>query len=580
MKDTTKNKSLTEALISKKPATASKLFKEAMDQRLDELSKKTLGNYISRAVVNRDRHIKDSQSARSGMDALGNISIDNAKESQAKDNFRQILGDKERASREKMHKRERGILHALGKLTKEDLDEVEAPANFWNAGMSRANPIQVSQKQPAEPGQFKATNVKSPTRLADRDSALEGAPRATRQATADEATRRGPRTIELTGDWQADIPDHQFDPKLDSETEYYPLFSQFKALGAYPSGPAMAWEEEQIDEAQDFDPSYREHTVFKKTFGRNHPGEALAHARIHRYTSPNGTQHEVRMESSPDHSSYRAEISSANYGNKRMGSGIAATSHEAFDKAHKAYKENFKMPEYMKEDELNEISKETLGKYINRASHGEVEGKPYKKNNLYGYGEKHAEQAADREKLHNAHNTLSGLNVMDNETSYKLHKANVTLNDREAERGRKEYNRVKGIKNAVGKLTGTAKVPAGEKQRPIEMLKKISEAEDKKKVDSVTEETLDEGLFDPAKHELLGLWDEHARRADAHGSGSRNEILKRIEDHVAKKHGVVGLKKMRLHTDLTNALKHSISGDKGHLQALLGNMRSKCAMEN
>lgn len=540
MKDTTKNKSLTEALVSKKPATASKLFKEAMDQRLDELSKKTLASYTRRAAYDLQDLAKKEQKARSASDALpGSMSFDKRETGDAVYAARHAINKEAKKHGEKAYKRQHGIYRATKKLAEDEVNEVEAPANFWNAGMSRANPIQVSQKQPAEPGQFKATNVKSPTRLADRDSALEGAPRATRQATADEATRRGPRTIELTGDWQADIPDHQFDPKLDSETEYYPLFSQFKSLGAYPSGPAMAWEEEQIDEAQDFDPSYREHTVFKKTFGRNHPAEALANARIHRYTSPGGTQHEVRMESSPDHSSYRAEISSANYGNKRMGSGIAATSHEAFDKAHKAYKENFKMPEYMTEDELSEISKEALGGYIKKA----------------------ADQG-----MQDAYISGGATGIVDKDPRDKLYKSAI--------------KRLKGVAKATDKLTGTAKVPAGEKQRPIEMLKKISEAEDKKKVDSVVEETLDEGLFDPAKHELLGLWDEHARRADAHGSGSRNEILKRIEDHVAKKHGVVGLKKMRLHTDLTNALKHSISGDKGHLQALLGNMRSKCAMEN
>src|SRR6185437_5157961 len=43
-------KTITEALTSKKAATAAKLFKEAMEERLDEISNKTLGSYLPKAV--------------------------------------------------------------------------------------------------------------------------------------------------------------------------------------------------------------------------------------------------------------------------------------------------------------------------------------------------------------------------------------------------------------------------------------------------------------------------------------------------------------------------------------------------
>lgn len=553
-------KPLTESLVGKKPATAFKLFAEGMEARLDEISKKTLGRYIERAVVDRDRHIENATQARASADALSNVRADSDAAAQTKRTLRSYLGDQEREAHAKKHKREYGVLKALDRLTKEDLDEsmlnkdyitnhpffkkhfengayrhvidkhgshheyltdkygkhvirhfpssaenpghvvevatlghngqdvhfgsghgrtahdaldlaltkyhadakkhrpldeslvaiseVEAPANFWNAGMAKMNPIQVSQKQPAEPGQFKATLTKSPKRLADQGSSLEGKPRAVRDETKATAISRGPKTIELTGDWHADVPDHQFDPKLDSETEYYPLFSQFKAMGAYPSGPARAWESEEIDE-----------------------------------------------------------------------------------------------------DELNEISKKTLGRYIERAANSKM---------MAGVRSQEAPIDSEEEK--------------------------------------KQLNKIRtrshGISRAVKKLTedsaslmATAtkdekKAAEQDKKKPSEFKKfhDKHETEVKAKMKELGEETLDEGLFDPAKQPLLALWDEHARRTDAHGSGSRNEILKRIEDHVAKKHGQEGLKKMRLHTDLTNALKHSLSPDKGHLQSILGNMRSRCSM--
>src|SRR6185437_4057553 len=204
------------------------------------------------------------------------------------------------------------------------LDEVEAPANFWNAGMAKMNPIQVSQKQPAEPGQFKATLTKSPKRLADRDESLEGAPGAVRQATCDVAAQRGPKTIELTGDWHADVLDHAFDSKLDSETEYYPLFSQFKAMGAYPSGPARAWEETEINESEDFDRSYQKHPVFQKNFTnkdytvhRSSEGKVIGFT--HKFTN-NDTDHEMRVVHQPA-GHYTAEVSSAAHHNKRNGHG-------------------------------------------------------------------------------------------------------------------------------------------------------------------------------------------------------------------------------------------------------------------
>lgn len=450
-------KTITESLVGKKPATAAKLFAEEMEARLDELSKKTLGRYINKAIVDRDaRHFERDYSKRAANQLLQSGHKEKAEEHSA----RAV------ASAKKGINRTAGINNAIDKLTKEDLDEVEAPANFWNAGMAKMNPIQVSQKQPAEPGQFKATGQKSPKRLADQDSSLEGAPQAVRKATCDDAASRGPKEIELTGDWQADVPDHDFDPKLDSETEFYPLFSQFKAMGAYPSGPARAWEETDI-------------------------------------------------------------------------------------KAHKAYKKNYKMPEYMKEGELNELSKKTLSKYVDVAA-DKLAGHAY----LAGGGSRLDKEGKTKE-------------------------------------FRKAVNRLKGIKLANKKLSedsaslmATAtkdekKAAEQDKKKPSEFKKLHDkhETEVKAKMKELGEEALDEGLFDPAKQPLLALWDEHARRADAHGSGSRNEILKRIEDHVANKHGQEGLKKMKLHTDLTNALKRSTSNDKGHLQALLGNMRTKCAME-
>src|SRR6185437_13538252 len=350
------------------------------------------------------------------------------------------------------------------------LTEVEAPANFWNAGMSKMNPIQVSQKQPAEPGQFKATLGKTPTRLADRDSSLEGAPKAAREATNDAATSRAPKEIELTGDWQADLPDHQFDPKLDSEAEYYPLFSQFKAMGAIPSGPAMAWEETEINESTAFDKSYQKHPVFKNNFGSvTHAAVYGKGERFHSYKKGD-TEHSLRILHHPENNDYSAELNSTAHGYRRAGWATGKTSHEALDAAHKKYKENMKMPEYMKEDELSEISKETVGKYIHGVS-----------NSLYQLGQKRKEQEIQRRDMNDAHNTLSKLHggvsmdmINNNE------KDNKKMNDIENHNRRKEYNRIKGLEKAVGKLTGTAKIPAGEKQHPIEMMKRISEAEDKK----------------------------------------------------------------------------------------------------
>lgn len=498
-------KKITESLVGKKPATASKLFAEAMEARLDEISKKTLGRYIERAANSKmmagvrsqaapidseeekkqlNKIRKRSHGISRAVDRLTKEDLDESRLDETEDHdyaegkYAHLVGKTVHSDRGpvkvahvldpfafapyqatddegrtyNIHKG--GTLHRAPKFQrgrkdiKEDLDEVEAPANFWNAGMAGMNPIQVSQKQPAEPGQFKATLTKSPKRLADQDSSLEGKPKAVRDETEATATSRGPKTIELTGDWHADVPDHQFDPKLDSETEYYPLFSQFKSLGAYPSGPARAWESEEIDE-----------------------------------------------------------------------------------------------------DELNEISKKTLGSYIRGASTSMM---------------------------------VAGIGL-----------AKAALNSEEQKKEAKKIGkRVMGIDRAVKKLSESSaslmaaatkdekKAAEQDKKKPAEFKKLHDkhEAEVKTKMKELGEEALQEGLFDPAKQPLLALWDEHARRSDAHGSGSRTEILKRIEDHVAKKHGQEGLKKMRLHSDLSNALKNSVSGDKGHLQALLGNMRSRCAM--
>lgn len=634
-------KPLTESLVGKKPATAAKLFAEAMEARLDEISKKTLGNYVSRAGRHNEKIAVRYKELENMEDKLNHVNHRISPEvhgetgswkqdSELLSGAIRSIRDKKASLNDKLRKRSEGIYKAVKKLTKEDLDEVEAPANFWNAGMAKMNPIQVSQKQPAEPGQFKATGQKSPKRLADQDSSLEGAPQAVRKATCDDAASRGPKEIELTGDWQADVPDHDFDPKLDSETEFYPLFSQFKAMGAYPSGPARAWESEEIDESEGFDTSYMDHPIFRRNFN-SHIDKAKDHnnAEHHFVTTNNGTDHHVRIQHSNDGKSYSAQVYSDAHGQRRSGWDVGKTSHEAFDKAHKAYKENYKMPEYMKEDELNELSKKTLSKYVDVAAdklagHAYLAGggsgldkegktKEFRKavNRLKGIklankklsedsaslmatatkdekkaAEQDKKKSSEFKKLHDKHETevKAKMKELGEEALDEISKKTLASYLKKAKPQKRGLsvkidNDFKKMQHATDWSPDSEAMKAAKRTNSISHKYHTRNAGIQKATKKLSENALEEGLFDPTKQPLLGLWDEHARRADAHGSGSRNEILKRIEDHVANKHGQEGLKKMKLHTDLTNALKRSTSNDKGHLQALLGNMRTKCAME-
>src|SRR6185312_656823 len=125
------NKTITESLISKKPATAAKLFQEEMEQRLDELSKKTLGSYIH-GVSNSLYHLgqerveqntlrREVNNAENVLSRVNGGTDKEMMDQQWKTNKR--LNDIEGNRAQKERNRLKGLKRAVGKLTKEDLDE-------------------------------------------------------------------------------------------------------------------------------------------------------------------------------------------------------------------------------------------------------------------------------------------------------------------------------------------------------------------------------------------------------------------------------------------------------------------------
>src|SRR5574337_734538 len=136
------------------------------------------------------------------------------------------------------------------KSVKEDINEVEVPRTGPSLGMLLSNPIKRTENQDAEPGQFNALHGKSPARLADRKDSLQGFPAKTRADTDGAAARRAPHFHGLSSDYiLTTLPDHEFDPNLDAEAEYYPLFSMYRSMALIPTGaPTQAEEVEDIDE--------------------------------------------------------------------------------------------------------------------------------------------------------------------------------------------------------------------------------------------------------------------------------------------------------------------------------------------
>lgn len=64
---------------------------------------------------------------------------------------------------------------------------------------------------------------------------------------------------------------------------------------------------------------------------------------------------------------------------------------------------------------------------------------------------------------------------------------------------------------------------------------------------------VDEQQFDPAGKSNRELWDEYHRRAEAHGSGSRHDVMDAIESAVLKSGGPEAVRKMKLYTELRSA---------------------------
>lgn len=62
-----------------------------------------------------------------------------------------------------------------------------------------------------------------------------------------------------------------------------------------------------------------------------------------------------------------------------------------------------------------------------------------------------------------------------------------------------------------------------------------------------------EQQFDPAGKSNRELWDEYHRRSEAHGSGSRHDVMQAIEDAIGKSGGPEAVRKMKLYTELRSA---------------------------
>lgn len=400
---------LTDEILGRHPESARKAFAEEMAYRLLDIRPTITG------IFGESKHTpQELRSAMWERGHSGDYSPKNVKQA-VKD-----VDDKKAKSKKKP--------------VKESLDEVEAPIKGPSAGMMLSNPIQIVQNQDAEPGQFKSTGSKSPARLADVPDPSGTFPARTRRDTEDAVASRAPHMTKLTADWSTTIPDHAFDPNLDAEAEYYPLFSMYKSL-LFPAMAATSQTSEEVDNVVE----------------------------------------------------------------------NASNSVEGLEKF-------------------------GLGSLYDLHAHHMIEGnRGSAKKVVQHVRDKYGSDAANDMMAHGMFR------------HFQMHPDATQYSELTPAMAKQAADRLRRMADSPLREAGPA---------------------------------LEESAFDPSKKGLLDLWDEHARRSEAHGSGARHEILNRIESHVEDHYGKEGLRKMKLHSDLSRVLHSSGMSEKPHVKALLDNMRA------